>query len=66
MIDPLKDHKIVSEQEWVEARKALLNKEKEFTALRDQLSQQQHDLRWVRRHDEYDKSSFVTWLDPSV
>lgn len=27
-----------------------------------------HEFRqfWVRRHDEYDKSSFVTWLDPSV
>jgi predicted dithiol-disulfide oxidoreductase (DUF899 family) len=33
MTDPLKDHKIVSEEEWVEARRALLKKEKEFTAL---------------------------------
>ena len=40
----LKDHKIVSEEEWVEARKALLKKEKEFTTLRDQLSQQRRDL----------------------
>ena len=39
----LKDHKIVSEKEWVEARNALL-KEKEFTTLRDQLSQQRRDL----------------------
>ena len=37
MTDPLKDHKIVSEEEWVEARKGLLKKEKEFTTLRDQL-----------------------------
>jgi predicted dithiol-disulfide oxidoreductase (DUF899 family) len=28
MTDPLNDHKIVSEEEWVEARKALLKKEK--------------------------------------
>jgi predicted dithiol-disulfide oxidoreductase (DUF899 family) len=37
MTDPLKDHKIVSEEEWVEARKALLKKEKEFTVLRPKL-----------------------------
>jgi predicted dithiol-disulfide oxidoreductase (DUF899 family) len=53
MTDPLKDHKIVSEEEWVEARKALLKKEKEFTALRDQLSQQQRDLPWVAVKKEY-------------
>ena len=33
MIEPLKDHKIVSENEWIESRKALLKKEKEFTIL---------------------------------
>jgi predicted dithiol-disulfide oxidoreductase (DUF899 family) len=33
MTEPLKDQKIVSEEEWVEARKALLKKEKEFTAV---------------------------------
>src|SRR5215510_16376386 len=53
MTDSLKDHKIVSEEEWVEARKALLKKEKEFTALRDQLSQQQRDLPWVAVSKEY-------------
>jgi predicted dithiol-disulfide oxidoreductase (DUF899 family) len=53
MTDPLKDHKIVSEEEWVEARKALLKKEKEFTALRDQLSQQRRDLPWVAVNKEY-------------
>jgi predicted dithiol-disulfide oxidoreductase (DUF899 family) len=53
MTDPLKDHKIVSEEEWVEARKALLKKEKEFTALRDQLSQQRRDLAWVAVNKEY-------------
>jgi predicted dithiol-disulfide oxidoreductase (DUF899 family) len=47
MTDRLKDHKIVSEEEWVKARKALLKKEKEFTTLRDQLSQQRRDLPWV-------------------
>jgi predicted dithiol-disulfide oxidoreductase (DUF899 family) len=53
MTDPLKDQKIVSEEERVEARKALLKKEKEFTALRDQLSQQRRDLPWVAVNKEY-------------
>jgi hypothetical protein len=34
MADPIKDRKTVSEEEWVETRKALLKKEKEFTILR--------------------------------
>jgi predicted dithiol-disulfide oxidoreductase (DUF899 family) len=46
-------NKIVSDEEWVEARKALLKKEKEFTPLRDQLSQQQRDLPWVAVNKEY-------------
>ena len=53
MTEALKDHKIVSDEEWVEARKALLKKEKEFTALCDQLSQQQRDLPWVAVNKEY-------------
>jgi predicted dithiol-disulfide oxidoreductase (DUF899 family) len=53
MTDLLKDHKIVSEEEWVEARKGLLKKEKEFTTLRDQLSQQRRDLPWVAVNKEY-------------
>jgi predicted dithiol-disulfide oxidoreductase (DUF899 family) len=35
---------IVSEKEWLVARKELLTKEKELTKLRDQLSVQQHAL----------------------
>ena len=46
-------NKIVSEEKWVELRKALLKKEKEFTALRDQLSQQRRDLPWVAVNKEY-------------
>jgi predicted dithiol-disulfide oxidoreductase (DUF899 family) len=53
MTESLVDHKIVSESEWVEARKALLKKEKEFTILRDQLSQQRRDLPWVAVNKEY-------------
>ena len=47
------DHKIVSENEWIESRKELLKKEKEFTILRDQLSQQRRDLPWVAVNKEY-------------
>ena len=46
-------NKIVSEEEWVEARKALLKKEKEFTILRDRLSQQRRDLPWIGVNKEY-------------
>jgi len=53
MIEPLKDHKIVSENEWIESHKALLKKEKEFTILRDQLSQQRRDLPCVAVNKEY-------------
>ena len=33
MTESLEDHKIVSEKEWIKARKSLLKKEKEFTSL---------------------------------
>ncbi len=49
----LKSHKVVTENEWIESRKALLKKEKEFTILRDQLSQQQRNLPWVAVNKEY-------------
>jgi predicted dithiol-disulfide oxidoreductase (DUF899 family) len=60
-------NKIVSGEELLETRKALLKKEKEFTSLRDQLSHQRHDLPWISvnkedfpqswvcHHDEYGK-----------
>jgi predicted dithiol-disulfide oxidoreductase (DUF899 family) len=53
MTEPLKDHKIVPENEWFESRKALLKKEKEFTISRDQLSQQRRDLPWMAVNKEY-------------
>ena len=40
--------KIVSREEWIEARKRLLAKEKAFTRLRDQLSEERRGLPWVR------------------
>jgi predicted dithiol-disulfide oxidoreductase (DUF899 family) len=39
-------NKIVSHDEWLDARKAFLKKEKEFTSLQDQLSQQRRNLPW--------------------
>jgi len=49
----LDNHKVVSESEWVEARIELLKKEKEFTVLRDQLSQERRDLPWVQVNKKY-------------
>lgn len=42
----IKDHAVVSREKWLTARTALLAKEKEFTRLRDELSQQRRDLPW--------------------
>jgi predicted dithiol-disulfide oxidoreductase (DUF899 family) len=49
----LDNHKIVSQSEWMESRKDLLTKEKEFTILRDQLNQKRRDLPWVQVDKEY-------------
>ncbi len=46
-------HQIVSHESWIEARKALLAKEKEFTRLRDELSQARRDLPWERVTKDY-------------
>ncbi len=47
------DHQVVTPEAWVEARKQLLAKEKEFTRLRDQLSQARRDLPWVLVTKQY-------------
>src|SRR3984893_12925046 len=41
-------HDVVSHDQWLDARKSLLAKEKEFTRLRAQLSQPRRDLPWER------------------
>jgi predicted dithiol-disulfide oxidoreductase (DUF899 family) len=38
------NRKIVSREEWLEARKQLLGKEKEFTRLRDQLGRERREM----------------------
>jgi predicted dithiol-disulfide oxidoreductase (DUF899 family) len=49
----MKQHKIVSTEAWLEARKRLLTKEKAFTRLRDELSAERRELPWVRVDKTY-------------
>ena len=49
----MQNHKVVSSDAWLVARKEFLDKEKEFTRLRDQLSQQRRELPWVKVEKEY-------------
>lgn len=46
-------HPIVTREEWLAARKQHLQKEKEFTRLRDELSRQRRELPWVRVEKQY-------------
>jgi predicted dithiol-disulfide oxidoreductase (DUF899 family) len=46
-------HKVVSEEQWVEARRAHLAKEKELTRRRDELARERRELPWVRVGKEY-------------
>ncbi len=48
-----KKHRIVSQKEWIAARKKLLTKEKKFTRLRDQLSRERRKLPWEPVSGEY-------------
>ena len=49
----MQPHKIVSQQEWIEARKALLAREKDFTRTRDRLSEERRALPWVKVEKPY-------------
>jgi predicted dithiol-disulfide oxidoreductase (DUF899 family) len=46
-------HAVVSREEWLAARTALLAKEKELTRQRDELSRQRRDLPWVKVEKTY-------------
>ena len=46
-------HKVVTHAAWVAARKKHLDKEKEFTHLRDQLSRERRELPWERVEKTY-------------
>jgi predicted dithiol-disulfide oxidoreductase (DUF899 family) len=49
----VQNHKVISREEWLDARRELLAKEKEFTRLRDQLSQARQELPWVKVEKDY-------------
>ncbi len=49
----MSNHKVVSADEWLDARRALLAKEKEFTRLRDELSHERRELPWEKVGKEY-------------
>lgn len=49
----MESHRVVSREAWIEARKALLAKEKEFTRQRDRLSRERRALPWVKIDKEY-------------
>ena len=48
-----REHNIVSQEEWIAARKELLKKEKESTRLLDQLSAERRKLPWVKVEKNY-------------
>ncbi len=47
------EHKVVSREEWLKARTALLAKEKALTRQRDELAAERRGLPWVRVEKEY-------------
>src|SRR2546421_5148575 len=49
----VKEHKVVSQKEWVAARKNLLVKEKKFSRLRDQLNRERRALPWEKVEKAY-------------
>jgi predicted dithiol-disulfide oxidoreductase (DUF899 family) len=49
----MEKHEVVSREKWIAAREQLLAKEKEFTRLRDQLSEQRRALPWERVEKDY-------------
>jgi predicted dithiol-disulfide oxidoreductase (DUF899 family) len=52
-IEDLSTHSVVSRDEWIEARKALLKKEKEFTRQKDRLFTECRALPWVKVDKNY-------------
>ena len=51
--DTAAPHRVVSRQEWIEARRAHLAREKALTRQRDQLVRERQDLPWVRVDTDY-------------
>jgi predicted dithiol-disulfide oxidoreductase (DUF899 family) len=49
----IESRKVVSQKEWLTARKKLLVKEKKFSKLRDELNRQRRQLPWVKVGKDY-------------
>ncbi|SEW51515.1 DUF899 domain-containing protein [Chitinophaga arvensicola] len=49
----IRDHQVVSPEEWLTARLELLAAEKELTKLSDQVAQKRQELPWVKMDKEY-------------
>jgi predicted dithiol-disulfide oxidoreductase (DUF899 family) len=49
----MQPHQVVSRQEWIEARKALMAREKELTRAREALSEERRNLPWVKVDKNY-------------
>ena len=49
----MEKHQVVSHEDWVDARKSLLEKEKEFSKLRDELSRERQALPWKKVEKDY-------------
>ena len=49
----MQPHKIVSREDWIEARKAHMAHEKEFTKARDRLAEERRALPWVKVDKDY-------------
>ncbi len=49
----MEQHKIVTKEEWLKARKAHLTKEKDLTRQRDELNRQLRELPWVKVEKRY-------------
>jgi predicted dithiol-disulfide oxidoreductase (DUF899 family) len=49
----IQQHQVVSPEQWIASRKALLRKEKQFTKLRDELSRERRQLPWEKIEKRY-------------
>src|SRR6266699_3623606 len=67
----IENRKVVSQKEWLVARKRLLVKEKKFSKLRDELNLHRRKLPWVKVEKEYvfdgpgDARRFVLRQEPA-
>ncbi|MHB8573415.1 MAG: DUF899 domain-containing protein [Candidatus Dormibacteria bacterium] len=52
-VDAMESHPVVSSEEWMAERIALLKREKEFTRLRDELTAARRALPWTEIQDSY-------------